>query len=178
MKIAVLGYSGCGKSTLAQRLSQALSLEALHLDQVHWLSGWREQDPQLEQRQVEEFLNSRRQWVIDGNYLALSGKRRLEEADVILLLQFSRLTCLRRILSRWRLNRGQARPSMTPGCPEKLDREFLTWVLFVGRSRKRKKGYRNILRRYPQKALRFTSPRQLERWEQEFLGGRQPREEA
>lgn len=174
MKIAVLGYSGSGKSLLTARLAQALELPALHLDQVHWLPGWKEQEPEAEQQQVKQFLDGHQSWVIDGNYLALWGDRRLAEADVILLLQFSRWTCLKQILKRRRQNRGRSRPSMTQGCPEKLDREFLSWVLFVGRNANRRKGYDGILARYPQKTLRFTRPKELEAWKQDFLRPRQP----
>ena len=67
MKIAVLGYSGCGKSTLTAQLG----LPALHLDQVHWLPGWMEQESELEREQVKQFLDANSNWVMEGNYLSL-----------------------------------------------------------------------------------------------------------
>lgn len=164
MKIAVLGFSGCGKSTLAQTLGRAGKLPVLALDRVHWLPGWQEQQPERERQQVKEFLDSHDKWVIDGNYLSLWGERRLEEADLILMLQFSRWTCLKRVVKRRLKHRGQSRPSMTQGCPEKLDREFLSWVLFTGRNSLRRKGYETIARQYPEKVRRFWTPRELDRW--------------
>ncbi len=184
MKIAVLGFSGAGKSTLAARLGQALDLPVLHLDRVHWLPGWVEQEKGAELEQVGRFLDTHDRWVIDGNYLSLWGERRLEEADLILLLQFSRWTCLKRVIRRQRENRGRSRPSMTQGCPEKLDQEFLCWILRDGRNAARREEYRGILTRYPQKALRFTNPRALEHWKKEWMkqrtgdaAARRPREE-
>jgi adenylate kinase family enzyme len=69
-------------------------------------------------------------WVIDGNFTSLLYERRMEEADKILLLSFSRLTCLHRIIKRYRTWRGRTRPSSGEGCEEKLDLPFLKWVLF------------------------------------------------
>lgn len=168
MKIAVLGYSGCGKSTLTAQLAQQLGLPALHLDQVHWLPGWVEQESELEREQVKQFLDANSNWVMDGNYLSLWGERRLEEADCIVMLQFSRWTCLKRVGERWLHHRGESRPSMTQGCPEKLDGEFLRWILFTGRNAMRREGYEKIARQYPEKVLRFTSPKALESWKWDF----------
>ena len=106
--------------------------------------------------------------MIDGNYLSLWGERRLEEADWIVMLQFSRWTCLKRVVKRRLHHRGESRPSMTQGCPEKLDGEFLRWILFTGRNAMRREGYEKIARQYPEKVLRFTSPKALESWKWDF----------
>lgn len=172
MKIAVLGYSGAGKSTLAAQLGQQLDLPVLHLDRVHWLPGWVEQEKETELEQAGQFLDTHDCWVVDGNYLSLWGERRLEEADLILMLQFSRWICLKRVLKRQRQNRGCSRPSMTQGCLEKLDREFLCWILRDGRNAAHREEYRGILARYPQKALRFTSPKALKNWKKEWMRNR------
>ena len=57
MKIAVIGYSGSGKSTLSRRLGRRFKLPVLFLDQVHWLPGWKEQEPREEAFQVEAFMD-------------------------------------------------------------------------------------------------------------------------
>ncbi len=164
MKIAVLGYSGSGKSTLTAQLAEQLGFPALHLDQVHWLPGWVEQEPELEREQVKQFLDANSNWVIDGNYLSLWGERRLEEADWIVMLQFSRWTCLKRVVKRRLHHRGESRPSMTQGCPEKLDGEFLRWILFTGRNAMRREGYEKIARQYSEKVRRFWASGELDRW--------------
>ena len=64
VKIAVIGYSGSGKSTLAAALAQKDQLPLLHLDCVHWLPGWVEQEAEREQQLVKEFMDSHSDWVI------------------------------------------------------------------------------------------------------------------
>ena len=50
------------------------------------------------------------------------------------MLCFGRFTCLSRVLKRWWKNRGKVRYSSAPGCEEKIDAEFLWWVLHQGRT--------------------------------------------
>ena len=89
MKIAVIGYSGSGKSPLPRRLGRRFKLPVLFLDQVHWLPGWKEQEPREEAFQVEAFMDDHDSWVIDGNYSRLSFQRRMEEADHIIFMNFN-----------------------------------------------------------------------------------------
>ena len=161
MKIAVIGYSGGGKSTLAAALGQRYRLPVLHLDRVHWLPGWVEQAPETEQRAVSAFLDSHGAWIIDGNYASLSLARRLEEADEIVFLAFGRFRCLYRVWKRRRDCAGSARPSMTPGCEEKLDGEFVRWILWDGRSRAQRRRYAAIRRQYAGKLTVLKNQRQL-----------------
>ena len=51
---------------------------------------------------------------------------RFERADTIIVLAPSRWTCTYRALRRCLIYRGRAIQS--PGCPERLDLEFLLWV--------------------------------------------------
>lgn len=162
MKIAILGYSGSGKSTLAKRLGEKYGVEVLHLDQVHWLPGWQEREPAAEQAVVEQFLDSRDGWAIDGNYTSLSYKRRLEEADRIVLLLFPGLTCLCRAFRRYVQNKGRTRDSVAEGCPEKFDWEFARWILWDGRRKKARDRYKWIVRTYGEKTAVLKNQRQLD----------------
>ena len=81
-------------------------------------------------------------WVIDGNYKALSYERRCEEADVIIQMLFGRLDCLSRCLRRYRIYKGNNRPDMTEGCDEKIDWEFIRWILWDGRKREKRDLFR------------------------------------
>lgn len=164
MKIAIIGYSGCGKSTLAKQLGREYGLPVLHLDQVHWLPGWVERSLQEEKAEIETFLDQNEGWVIDGNYSSSLYDRRMEEADYILWLCFNRMLCLWRVAKRYWQNRGRTRDSMTQGCEEKLDLEFIWWVLYEGRSPRKEVAYRQLAARYPDKVAVLRSPRQLENW--------------
>lgn len=162
MKIALIGYSGCGKSTLAKFLGESCGIPVLYLDQIHWLSGWEEQEPKKEQAAVKEFMDRTPQWVIDGNYTSLEYERRMEEADRILFLNFNRFVCLFRAGKRFLANRGRTRESMTKGCEEKLDWEFIWWILHDGRTKKQRDRYAQVAGRYPEKTVIIKNQKELD----------------
>lgn len=138
MKIAILGTSGSGKSTLAKRLGERYGLPVLHMDTVHFLPGWVERPFAEEEAIVRQFLDENAGgWVIDGNYSKTCYARRLEEADKIIVLWFSPLVCLWRAVRRWQQNKGRVRESSAPGCEEKIDAEFVRWILHDGRTKQK-----------------------------------------
>ena len=162
MKIAVIGYSGSGKSTLANALGEYYGAEVLHLDCVHWLAGWRERPRAEETEIVARFLDEKESWVIDGNYWSLSFERRLEEADLVVVMQFNRVSCLLRALRRYRRYRGKSRDSMTEGCDEKIDFEFVRWLLWDGRKKRHRARYREAPEKYPEKTVVVKNQRQID----------------
>ena len=162
MRIAIIGYSGSGKSTLAAQLGQKLQVPVLHLDSVHWLPGWVERPREEEKQIVRAFLDEHDAWVIDGNYSKLEYSRRMEEADKILLLLFPPLASLYRVTRRYLQYRDTTRPDMAAGCQEKLDWEFVKWVLRDGRSKRAKARYRNVIAAYPEKTVVLKSQRQID----------------
>lgn len=167
MKMAVIGYSGSGKSTLAAKLAQQQGIEALHLDTVFWLPGWEQRDRTEMRQLVGEYLDSHSDWVIDGNYSRILFERRIEEADRIILMQFSAFACLFRAWKRYRTYRGMTRSSMAEGCPEKMDAEFVRWLLWKGRTKKSRELLRGVQEQYPEKVIWIRNQRQLDRFEQE-----------
>ena len=170
MKIAVLGYSGSGKSTLARKLGELYGVPVLHLDAVQFLPGWRER-PQKEQLEiVRRFMDENEGWVIDGNYSGLLQPRRLAEADRAVFLLFPRMSCLARVVRRWRSYRGQRRPDVSEGCPEKLDAEFLRWILWRGRTRKTRAGFEQKRKTYGAKCVVLKNQRQIDRWLNDLKG--------
>ena len=161
MKIMILGYSGAGKSTLARQLGERYTIPVLHLDAVYWLPGWEPRPTEEGAAIVERFLDDHADWVIDGNYGKYHFDRRAAEADRILFLDFNRFRCLFRVIKRYRANRGRTRPDMGEGCPEKIDAEFITWILWRGRRRKERRI--NALRALcPEKIVTLRTPREVE----------------
>lgn len=171
MKIAIIGYSGSGKSTLAQMLGERLALPMLYLDTVHWLPGWQVRDSESRLELVSAFLDENREkgWVIDGNYSSLLHEQRMAEADRIVFLDFPRFRCLFRAWKRARKFKGKTRPSMTVGCDEKFDLEFIRWILFDGRNKKRKAAYEAVAQRYPEKLIRCKNDKAVEKAIEEIL---------
>jgi len=98
-RIAVVGSSGAGKSTLASQLAQRLNLPLYHLDAFYWKPGWTE-TPKQEWEAVHAELIARAAWVIDGNYGGTMDGR-LAAADAIIFMNYPRMLCLWRPISRW-----------------------------------------------------------------------------
>lgn len=162
MKISIIGYSGSGKSTLAAALGRAYSVPVLHLDRVQFAPGWVERPREDKLAEVQAFLDTHESWVIDGNYTNLWYARRLEESDKIIFMDFGRWTCLYRVLLRFARYHGQTRDSMGEGCPEKIDAEFLRWVLFGGRTAEKVNEYETLCRERSGKVIRIRNQRQLD----------------
>ena len=164
MKIAVIGYSGSGKSTLARMLAKRHGLDVLHFDAVHFLPGWQIRDAQEKSRITREFLDTHDSWVIDGNYSKLFFDRRMEEADLIVMLLFNRFSCFRRAYRRSVEYKGKTRPDMGEGCNEKFDLEFMKWILWKGRTKKSKDLFRGVRQRFGDKTVIIRNQKELDRY--------------
>ena len=167
MKIAVLGFSGGGKSTLARKLGERLNLPVLHLDTVHWLPGWQQRRTEDGAAIVAEFMDQP-DWIIEGTYSKYHMDQRMEQADRIVMLLLPRLICFARALRRHHTYRGQSRPDMTEGCPEKMDGQFVFWLLWEGRLPRRRKIFDDIAGRYPDKTVILRSQKEIDRFLEEY----------
>ena len=94
MKIAIIGYSGAGKSTLAEKLSLYYSIPKLHMDTLQFQPGWQDSDQEWMLTEMKSFLTKHEAWITDGNYSWCYYEERMREADQIIFLNFSPLTCL------------------------------------------------------------------------------------
>lgn len=136
-KIMIFGFSGGGKSTAANKLGQKLGIKPLHLDSVHWLPNWIENTRENEIKHVAEHMKGER-WIIEGNYRGVLWKERIEACDTLVFIDVNRLVCLKNVIGRYFKYRGSTRPDMGYGCNEKLDLEFIKWVIYDGRRKRRK----------------------------------------
>ena len=161
MKIAIIGYSGSGKSTLARKLGEMYNLPILHFDTVQFRPNWEIRPQASKEIMTKTFLDLHEDWVIDGNYSKLSFERRMKEADVIIQLRFNRVSSLYRVTCRYLTHKEGTRPDMAQGCKEKLDWEFVTWVLWKGRTKTARQRYRDVQKRYPDKTIVIKNQRQL-----------------
>lgn len=164
MKIAVIGHSGAGKSTLARRLGREYGCPVLHLDKIQFEPGWEERDRAEARRLVQEFMDREKSWIIEGNYSGFWQERRLAEADWILYFNFSRWRCLYQAARRFFRYYGTVREDMADGCIEKMDLEFLVWILWKGRTKKQLYHFRKVLETYPEKAVELKRRRDVDRW--------------
>lgn len=133
-RILVIGPGGAGKTVFSRRLGEVLNLPVVHLDALYWRTGWQPTPPDEWCRLVEE-VTSKPSWVIDGNYGG-TLERRLIRADAVVLLDLPRLICVARVLWRRIFYAGRSRPSMAPGCPERVTWGFIHWIWTYGKRRR------------------------------------------
>ena len=159
-RILVIGSSGTGKSTLARQMGPKLGLPVIHLDQEYWQPGWVATEPAAWEARVAHLV-AREAWVMDGNYSGTFAIR-VPRSDAIVWLDLPRRIYFPRAVWRIVQSYGRVRPDLAPGCPEKVDLEFLfKWVwTYPTRSRPRTLSLIESLRgRIPVVVLR--TPRQV-----------------
>ncbi|MDW0109443.1 P-loop NTPase family protein [Sporosarcina aquimarina] len=163
-RIVVLGVSaGVGKSTFARQLGAKLTLPVTYLDRLYFEPGWKEVSEEVfQQRQAEVCVQ--RAWIIEGNYSKTLSLREAH-ADTIIYLELPLLVCLGRVVKR-RINfHQQTRPELGVGCPEKMDWEFLKYI--VTTYNRRKFNMRNRMNRYEREGkevIRLFSRRQIQEY--------------
>ncbi|MDH5163087.1 topology modulation protein [Heyndrickxia oleronia] len=140
-RIMIIGVSaGVGKSTFARQLGDILHIDVFHLDAYFWKPGW-VQASEEEFRGQQENIVKQSQWIIEGNYTG-SFDIRIAPADTIIYLELPLSVCLYRVMKRWLMNIGRTRPDMGKGCNEKLDWEFIKFIVTTYHPRKVKMNER------------------------------------
>ncbi|MEI9997076.1 MAG: hypothetical protein WDM91_20945 [Rhizomicrobium sp.] len=115
-RIAVIGISAAGKSIFARALAARTGLPLLHGDQMEWLAGWRERPPGELKTLHAEWL-ARPRWIIEG-WIDPERTARLDAADLVIDLDYSRWRCAWRMLQRMR--RAARRDEMPEGCVDRF----------------------------------------------------------
>lgn len=156
-----MGYSGAGKSTLAEILGEQYSLPVLHLDATYWYGDWQHRTREEQSDIVRKFMDDNADgWVIDGNYYKICLER-FSECDAIYFLNYNRFFCLRQAIKRYKKYKGCVRPDCP--CLEKFDAEFVRWLLYKGRTRGKRKKYKEILSTVTGNKFVFKNRKQLEK---------------
>lgn len=161
MKIQIIGYSGSGKSTLAKLLANYYNIPYLHLDNVHFYGNWQERTLDLENEMVDNFLKDNENWVIDGNYSKV-GSARFNISDITIFLNYNRFYCYKMCKKRYKSNLNSSRESCP--CVEKFDLEFKKWILYKGRTKKRKNKHIENLNKTNGLKLVFKKKKELNTW--------------
>lgn len=125
-RVILIGCGGAGKSTMARALGEKTGLPVVHLDQIFWRENW-QSIPKEEFDRLLQIELEKPRWIIDGDY-GRTLPLRLQYCDTVVFLDYPRLECLLGVIKRILTSYGRSRPDMAPGCRERLDWEFLTWV--------------------------------------------------
>ena len=86
--------------------------------------------------------------------------RRLTRADTAILLDYPTALCLWRVIKRVVTLNGQVRPDAAPGCPERLDWEFLHYVAAFRHAKT--PALQRRLASFPGTVIRFAGPREAQ----------------
>ncbi|TIX89228.1 AAA family ATPase [Rhizobium sp. P44RR-XXIV] len=126
-RILIMGCSGGGKSTLAQQIVARTDLPYISMDrEFFWLPGWVKRD-RAEERALIAAKVAEDRWLIDGTGPS-SFDLRLPRTQLVLWVRMPRWLCVWGALSRALRWVGRSRPDMAPGCPERIDWEFLRYI--------------------------------------------------
>lgn len=159
-KIAVVGGSGTGKTTLTNNLGRKLNVPIYHIDGIHHLENWKTRDTKERDRIILKRANEEK-WVIDGTYKS-TLQERINKADLVIFLDYSTISRLNGILTRYFKDKGKERPEI-PGCKEKMDWNFIKMVL-AWRWTKGKEVKKIIMENKDKKILVFKNRRSLNKW--------------
>ncbi len=162
MKICVIGYSGSGKSSFATKLGELYKIEPTHMDKYHYESHWIERDKDIRNDMLKKVLDLD-EWILDGNYSKVITER-FDQADQIFIFNFNRMKCLYGAFIRRVKYRNKARRSMTEGNPEKLDLEFIKWILYKSRTKHRRDYYKELKNKYSNKVVVFKTRKQVNQY--------------
>lgn len=160
MKIAVLGYAGSGKTYLSDYISEKKNIPVLHLDEIKWDKEWNAIEDSLVLPQVSEFM-ANDDWIIDGYYKYLLYDKRLDDADMIVLLLLPRLTCFSRVVKRTESRREN-------GYKNDLNWWFVKFTLFGCRNKERRQTYAEITNKYKDKTVVLKTERQVDEFMKKY----------
>lgn len=162
-RVWIVGPTGSGKSTLADNLGDRVARPVLHLDDVHWLPDWHENDHQSEVAAVKQFCREP-SWIVEGNYKELR-RVMLLHVDLFIWLDFPLRITFPRLIRRT-FRRSLKHEPCCNGNHESLWRAFcshesiLLWSL-TSHSRRRAGLETELLSR---RVVRFRHPAELAAW--------------
>lgn len=132
-RVMILGQPGSGKSTLARMLGAVTGLPVVHMDHIHWKSGWVPRE-HAEKVVMASKIVAQDSWIFEGGMSSTYGER-AARADTLIWLDVGVWRRLWRVTSRFVRYYGQERPDLPEGCPEGNWREMWAFYQWIWRTR-------------------------------------------
>ena len=162
-RILVYGVTGSGKSMLAQRIAASLHLPCHLVDELTWEPGWVPVDPDEQRRRITTICAEDR-WVLDTAY-GIWLELPLARAQLIVALDYPRWLSLGRLIGRTAARIVDRRPICNGNVEtlrSALSRDSI--IVWHFRSFARKRARMRAWEHDGMPMLRFTRPRDTERW--------------
>lgn len=140
-RIMIIGQPGSGKSTLARALGDITRLPVIHIDTIHWKSGWIERSKAERTRLCEE-VHASDEWIFEGGH-SITWSTRVARADIIIALDIPLRVRAWRVFWRTIKHHGKTRADLPEGCPERFNWEFIIWI-WNTRNTARKNLYKTV----------------------------------
>ena len=99
-RIYIFGGPGVGKTTYSQRLSRDFGHYVISLDSIAYDNTGKKGSESDMKRKLHELLVKEEMWIAEGGYLGWCDEL-FTQADVVVILQVSRLRSLLRIITRY-----------------------------------------------------------------------------
>lgn len=159
-RVCIVGISASGKTEFSKYLSEKLQLPLYHMDTFYWQENWVRAPESLWLEKEKQILETS-SWIIEG-YLDEQYPQRLQQADIIIFLDFSGFYCVCNLIKRWWKYHHVPRHEIAVGCTDRLDFHFLKTVLF---RRERAEILRALEKTATRpKAIVFKNPKELKSW--------------
>ncbi len=138
-RIIILGGSGSGKSTLANRISLHTNYPTYHLDNLLLHADWSQKDKSEWVKICKEEFLLKDEGIVDGNY-SFVLEERIRWADLIIFIDIPTYLQLFNVVKRAiKINLGlEKRHGTSKERSEKLNKEFLEWVLHWNKGHRKK----------------------------------------
>lgn len=164
-RVMVYGVTGAGKTTAAARISEATGIPWVSVDDLTWEPGWVAVPSEEQRRRVTEICAGDT-WLLDtayGDWLDVPMAR----VELVVALDYPRWLSLQRLVRRT-LARVLDKKTICNGNTETL-RQMLgsdSIIRWHFRSFARKRERIAVWAADPEgpRVLRFTTPRELDRW--------------
>ncbi len=111
---------------LSRELASATGLPLVHLDREFWKPGWARPEPEEWLATLDRLLGADA-WILDGTH-ADTLDHRLRYADGVVVLDYSRWVSVKGVFTRLMHRSGRRRADLAPGCRNRLDRDYASWV--------------------------------------------------
>lgn len=125
-RVVIMGQPGSGKSTLARLMGAKTGLPVVHIDHIHWMSGWVER-PKPEKIAMAMAAQNRDTWIMEGG-LGATKDHRIARCDTLINLEFPLWLRFIRVVRRTLTHYGKTRDDLPDGCAEYFSPEFYRWI--------------------------------------------------